>query len=95
VERSVVVAAELRDLILRPLPRTLLVPTETREFTKGTATPDVTWGRTFTGTATATILVENDDLLTAHELEAVQSGEAQIARGESVTLAELEKTLEE
>lgn len=83
------------ELVLRPLPRTLLVPMETREFTKGTATPDVTWSRTFTGTATKTILVENDDLLTAQELDAVLSGEAQIARGESVTLAELEKMIEE
>jgi hypothetical protein len=95
VKRSLIMTAELRDLVPRPLPRTLLVPRETREFTKGTATPDVTWGRTFTGTATVTILVENDDLLTAQELDAVLGGEAQIARGESVTLAELEKTIEE
>lgn len=83
------------ELVLRPLPRTLLVPMEAHEFKRESATPDVTWGRTFTGTATATILVENDDLLTAEEMAAVLSGEAQIARGESTTLAELEKTIEE
>ena len=43
---------EIRDLVLRTLPRTLLVPIEPRVFTPAAATPDVSWSRTFTGTAT-------------------------------------------
>ncbi len=88
-------AAEVRDIVLRTLPRTLLVPMEPRVFTPARATPDVSWSRTFTGTSTVTVLVENDDLLSAEEFEAVARGEAEIDAGEFVTLSELEKSLDE
>lgn len=86
-------AVDIRDLVLVNMPKTVLVP-----MGSGVPAPtasDVSWSRTYTGTSTVTVLVENDDLLTADELAAVAEGEVQIAAGEFVTLAELEKSLDE
>ena len=86
-------ALDVRDFVLVNAPRTLLVPTGSGVFAPRAHA--VHWSQTFTGTASVTVLVENEDLLTADELTVVCDGEAEIAAGAYVTLTDLEKSLDE